>query len=141
MGSLFCGVIHTHIVLRRGERGIILGMDQRFKPVSIEIGVAVIVLLIVSEALPKDLTNPITLTFLLLMVAEFIRILYLLRKLGKEGVNISEQEYRSPVYDSISSQAGDTYAKFSRWRVYLIGITLAAFLILYYFFHINVINH
>jgi hypothetical protein len=105
-------------------------MDKRFRPISIEMCVAVIIFLVVAQLLPQDLTNPFTLVFFLLALAEFIRILYKLRKLRKEGVDISAQQYRSPLYDAMSPKMGNTYSFFNKKRIFLLGLILLAVIIL-----------
>ena len=111
--------------------GILHSMDPRWRPVSIEIMVTCIVLIGVFQLhlISMDVTNLVTQIVLLIFVAEFVRILYLFNKLKNEGVNIAAQAYRSPLADSLGTRTGNAYAAFSKWRMYLIGIVIAAILV------------
>ncbi len=86
------------------------------RPVSVEILVVVGVFLLLFQAnlVPMDLTNPITLGVLLIVVAEFGRILYKLRKLRNDGVDIADEGTKSPVWYGVSQKVGNIDYKVNR---------------------------
>jgi len=61
---------------------------------------------------------------ILAFLVEFIAILFKLHALRKEGIDLQQQEYRSPVYDSIDPALGNSYASFNKWRVRVLFIIL-----------------
>jgi hypothetical protein len=91
-------------------------MDPRMRPVSVEIlvVVGVFLLLFQSKLLPIDLTSPVTLLVLLLVVAEFVRILYKLRKLRKAGVDLADESMKSPVWYGVSPKVGNVDYKINK---------------------------
>ena len=109
-------------------------MDPRFRSFSFEMIIVVAVFLTVFQSgiLSMDVTNPITLTVLFLFVIECFRILYKLRRFRKEGVNIAEQSYRSPIVDTISPRIGSSYTQINKWIIRLIGLILIVSSILWF---------
>ena len=89
-------------------------MDPRMRPLSMEILIAVGLLVALFQLNQQklspiditDMSNPVTVIILLIFVAEFFRILYKLRKLRLEGVDLSNESLKSPVWYGASLQAG-----------------------------------
>ena len=68
-------------------------MDKRFRPISFEIIIFIAIFLYIFhlKIILDNISSPLVIILLLFGLAEFIRILYELRTLKKEGVNIDEQ--------------------------------------------------
>lgn len=106
-------------------------MDPRFRPISIEIVVAIALFMILFQTgiVTADATSPITLLFLAVLIAELVRILWKLRNLRKAGVDIDHQGMRSPVWDAVNPKVGDAYYTVRQWEqplFWLIGIVFSA---------------
>jgi hypothetical protein len=106
-------------------------MDPRMRPVSVEILIAVgaLLLLFQFKLLPLDLTNPITLLVLLLFMAEFVRILYKLRNLRMEGVNVGDESLKSPVWYGASERVGNVDYKINKTLQPVYWVIAIAFIV------------
>ena len=114
-------------------------MDPRVKPFSFEVMIFIVVFLFLFKyTLAFDVTNLVVAILLALSLLEMFRILYKIRAFRKAGVDISKEQYKSPVMESVSPAVGNFFSLFNRIQVYLIGIVLIVFVVLYFFFHINI---
>ncbi len=105
-------------------------MHPRFKPLAIEITITVAIFLLLFQGgiLPSDLSNPYVLLVVGVFIAEFIRILYKLRRLRLEGVDIDDEGLKSPVLYGASSKLGNfdyQWKKNTKPIYWIIGIVFS----------------